>query len=96
MPTYKVEDRTYEVDDDGFLQEPELWNENVARDLALTEGITELNPEHWQLINYIRNYFYSMDTSIFIMVPTDSCALTPSTIYLAEHLQYIFPQQFPV
>ena len=59
MPAYKVEDRTYEVDDDGFLQEPELWNEDVALDLALSEGITELTAEHWQLIHYIRKYFYS-------------------------------------
>ncbi|MDE3115078.1 MAG: TusE/DsrC/DsvC family sulfur relay protein [Pseudomonadota bacterium] len=59
MPEYRVEDRTYEVDDDGFLQEPELWTEDVARDFALTEGITELTDAHWQLINYIRNYFYS-------------------------------------
>ena len=59
MPEYRVEDRVYEVDDDGFLEEPELWNEEVAKDFALTEGITELTDEHWQLIKYIRNYFYS-------------------------------------
>lgn len=59
MPEYRVADREYEVDDDGFLQEPELWTEDVARDFALTEGITELTEEHWKLINYIRHYFYS-------------------------------------
>ena len=59
MPEYRVENRVYEVDDDGFLQEPELWNEEVARDFALTEDITELTDAHWQLIHYIRNYFYS-------------------------------------
>ena len=59
MPQYNVNGRVYEVDDDGFLQEPEIWNEEVAKDFALTEGITELTPEHWQLINYIRNYFNS-------------------------------------
>ena len=25
-----------EVDEDGFIQEPELWDENVAKDLAKT------------------------------------------------------------
>lgn len=59
MPEYRVEDRTYDVDDDGFLQEPEIWTEEVAKDFALTEGVEELTEEHWQLINYIRNYFYS-------------------------------------
>ena len=59
MPEYKVADRVYEVDDDGFLQEPEIWTEEVAKDFALTEGIEELTEEHWKLIKYIRNYFYS-------------------------------------
>lgn len=59
MPEYRVEDRVYEVDEDGFLQEPELWNEKVAQDFALTEGITELTEGHWKLIKYIRDYFYN-------------------------------------
>jgi len=59
VPEYKVADRAYEVDDDGFLQEPEIWTEDVAKDFALTEGIEDLTEEHWQLIKYIRNYFYS-------------------------------------
>jgi dissimilatory sulfite reductase related protein len=59
VPEYRVEDRTYEVDDDGFLQEPELWNEAVAKDFALSEGISELTEAHWKLIKYIRDYFYN-------------------------------------
>jgi len=34
MPTYEVEERTYEVDEDGFLQNAEIWNEAVALDFA--------------------------------------------------------------
>jgi TusE/DsrC/DsvC family sulfur relay protein len=56
MPHYCVEDRSYQVDDDGFLEDPEIWNEVVAKDLALTEKISEMTDEHWQLIHYIRNY----------------------------------------
>jgi tRNA 2-thiouridine synthesizing protein E len=59
VPEYRVEDRVYEVDDDGFLQETELWNEQVAKDFALTEGITELTEAHWKLIKYIRDYFFN-------------------------------------
>jgi tRNA 2-thiouridine synthesizing protein E len=59
MPHYSVDGRTYEVDDEGFLADPEIWNESVAKDFALTEGITELTGEHWQLIHYIRNYHHN-------------------------------------
>jgi tRNA 2-thiouridine synthesizing protein E len=49
--------RTYDIDDDGFLQQPEIWDQSVATDFAVTEGLTELTESHWKVINYIRNYY---------------------------------------
>ncbi len=46
-----------EVDEDGFIQEVDKWNEEVAAALATTEGVDELTDEHWKVINYIRNYY---------------------------------------
>jgi tRNA 2-thiouridine synthesizing protein E len=46
-----------DVDEDGFMQEPDKWNEEVAKALATTEGVNELTEEHWKLVNYLRNYF---------------------------------------
>jgi tRNA 2-thiouridine synthesizing protein E len=49
--------RTYEVDEDGFLQEPECWSEDVAKDFAASEAVAELTEGHWKVIRYIRNYY---------------------------------------
>ena len=57
MPTFAVEGRTYEVDEDGFLQEPERWNDEVAKDFANSEAIANLTEAHWKVIHYIRNYY---------------------------------------
>ena len=57
MPTYQCEGKVYDVDEDGFLQDPDLWNDDVARDFMSTEGITELTEDHWKVIHYIRNYY---------------------------------------
>ena len=47
-----------EVDEDGFLTEPSLWSEEMARVLAeQEEGITELTPDHWRLIHYLNRYY---------------------------------------
>jgi len=46
-----------DVDEDGFMQEPDKWNEEVAKALATTEGVAEMTEEHWKLVNYLRNYF---------------------------------------
>ncbi len=57
MPTCELNGRKYDVDEDGFLQEPEIWNQTVACDFATTEGVTELTENHWKVINYLRNYY---------------------------------------
>ena len=41
MPTFEVEGKKYDVDEDGFLQEPDRWSEEVARDFAGSESISE-------------------------------------------------------
>jgi tRNA 2-thiouridine synthesizing protein E len=57
VPTYEANGKVYDVDEDGFLENPEIWDEVVAKDFALTEEITELTPDHWKVINYLRNYY---------------------------------------
>jgi tRNA 2-thiouridine synthesizing protein E len=46
-----------EIDEDGFIQEPDKWNKEVAEDLAKTENAFPMSEEHWKLVNYLRDYF---------------------------------------
>lgn len=57
MPNIELSGNTYLVDEDGFLENPEIWNERVALDFASTEGVAELTEAHWKVINYLRNYY---------------------------------------
>ena len=57
MAQMELAGNTYEVDDNGFLQEPEKWNEDIAKAYAEKEGVTELTEEHWRVINYLREYY---------------------------------------
>jgi tRNA 2-thiouridine synthesizing protein E len=57
MAIFEHGDVKIEVDEDGFMQEPELWNEEVAKALATNEGIDELTEEHWKLVKYLRDYY---------------------------------------
>jgi sulfur relay (sulfurtransferase) DsrC/TusE family protein len=45
MPTFEANGNTYAVDEDGFLENPEIWNEDVAKDFAASEGVDELYPK---------------------------------------------------
>ena len=48
---------TIDVDEDGFMLEPDLWNREVAAALAGTEGVDELTEDHWKVVEYLRDYY---------------------------------------
>ena len=44
-------------DEDGFLLDAATWSEELARGLALAEGVVSLSAEHWRVIHFIRNKY---------------------------------------
>ncbi|MBL6974719.1 MAG: TusE/DsrC/DsvC family sulfur relay protein [Deltaproteobacteria bacterium] len=46
-----------EIDEDGFIQDPNVWDEEVAKDLAKTEAVEVLAEDHWKLVHYLRDYY---------------------------------------
>ncbi len=46
------------LNEEGFLEDPSLWNEDVALTLAkVEEGLEVLTDEHWAVIRFIRQHF---------------------------------------
>ncbi len=41
-----------EVDEDGFIQEPDKWSKAVAEDIAKTENAFPMGENHWKLVDY--------------------------------------------
>ena len=46
-----------EIDEDGFIQDPDAWDEAVALDLAKTEAVDVMTDDHWKLVHYLREYY---------------------------------------
>ena len=57
MPTFEHGTVKIEVDEDGFMDDPTAWNEDVAKALATTEGVADMSERHWKLVNYLRDYY---------------------------------------
>src|SRR5512146_2801817 len=58
MGVYKWDNQEVEVDEDGFIQEPDCWSESLAQALAKSEEeLEQLSPDHWKVINYLREYY---------------------------------------
>jgi tRNA 2-thiouridine synthesizing protein E len=57
MGYIEVNGAQIEVDEDGFIVEPDLWNEDIVKAFAKLEYVEELTENHWKVINYLRDYY---------------------------------------
>ncbi len=57
MPILDLGDKQIEVDEDGFIQEPDSWSEDLAIAIAKLEEVETLSEDHWKVVNYLRTYY---------------------------------------
>ena len=56
MPQKEVAGKVVNVDDEGFMTDPQEWTEDIARALAKELDI-ELTDRHFVVINFLRQEF---------------------------------------
>lgn len=81
MPVFTHGNVSIEVDEDGFMQEPDKWNNDVALALASTEGVAELTENHWKVVNYLRNYYLQFGVAPMIRKLCKETGFDLKTIY---------------
>lgn len=52
----EVNGKVYETDEEGYLVNRADWNEEVAKAMAKADNC-ELTPNHWEVINFLREYY---------------------------------------
>lgn len=86
MSSVAFKGKSYELDDHGFLDPPEQWDESFADGMAKMVGIRAgLTDRHWELIHYLRHKFLEENT-----VPVLVMACADQDIRLSE-LRSLFP-----
>jgi TusE/DsrC/DsvC family sulfur relay protein len=53
MPTTTIDGHQIQVDDEGFMTDPDEWSEPLATSLAHQIGL-ELTDAHWRAIRFLR------------------------------------------
>ena len=81
MAVITLAGKEFEVDEDGFIQDPALWNEGIAKALAEQEGIQELGEEHWKVIRFLRDYYLKFGVAPMIRKLTKETGLPLKRIY---------------
>ena len=46
-----------ETDAEGFLTDPQQWNEQLAEQIAVENGIPELTDRHWLVVRFMRERY---------------------------------------
>jgi len=85
MPTFTHGPVSIEVDEDGFMQEPDRWDKEVAAALATTEGVDSLGDDHWKVVEYLRNYYLQFGVAPMIR------KLCKETGYDLKKIYELFP-----
>ena len=85
MPTITLAGKQFDVDEDGFIQDPTQWDEAIARALAGQEGIAELTEEHWKVIRFLRAYYLEFGIAPMIR------KLCKETGFQLKYIYQLFP-----
>ena len=52
-----------DVDAEGFLTDPEQWNEQIAKTIATENGVVELTDRHWLVVKFMRECYLATGTA---------------------------------
>jgi dissimilatory sulfite reductase related protein len=59
MTTMLIADAPVDVDAEGFLTDPNQWNVRIAEAIARENGVPELPPRHWLVVQFMRDRYLS-------------------------------------
>jgi len=68
-----VAGKSFEVDEEGYLVNLADWDENVAAYLAQEEKV-EMTDSHWEVVNFLREYYSEYQIAPAIRVLTKAVA----------------------
>ena len=85
MAEVELGGKTLEIDEDGFIQDPEQWDKAVAVDIAKTEGVDSLTDDHWKVVNYLRDYYIEFNMAPMIR------KLCKTTGFKLKEIYELFP-----
>jgi TusE/DsrC/DsvC family sulfur relay protein len=48
--------KTFETDEEGYLEDLSEWNSDLADIMAKTDGC-DMTENHWEVVNFLREYY---------------------------------------
>jgi dissimilatory sulfite reductase related protein len=81
MSTQTIAGVAVDVNDEGFLTDPEQWTRDVAVEIARSQGIDELTAQHWQVIDFMRTEYFEKGTGPTVRVLGKTSGVSVKELY---------------
>jgi tRNA 2-thiouridine synthesizing protein E len=81
MSTQTIAGTAVDRNDEGFFTNPGQWNESMVPELAAAEGITELTPDHWRVINFMRSEYLEKGTGPTVRILGKTSGISVKELY---------------
>jgi tRNA 2-thiouridine synthesizing protein E len=87
----EVGGKTLETDEEGYLVNLADWTEEAADVIAKTENV-EMSPNHWEVVNFLRDYYneYQIAPAVRVLTKAIGKKLGPEKGN-SQYLYELFP-----
>ena len=85
MPTVEFKGKTFNTDEDGFIDDFNGWSREWVDYVKESEGISELTEEHWKVINILQDYYKKNGIAPMVRI------LSKVTGFKLKYIYELFP-----
>ena len=79
--TRTIAGKTVQVNEEGYMTDPGEWTKEIAAEVAKEEGIAELMPAHWKVIDFCRQDAGSSRKAPTLRRITSSAGITTKEMF---------------
>lgn len=81
--------KNVQVNEEGYMTNPAEWTKEIAVELAKEEGLVELSPAHWKVIDFARQKAAESGASPTLRTITSNAGVTTKELFS------LFPKGLP-
>jgi tRNA 2-thiouridine synthesizing protein E len=81
MPTKMIAGKNVQVNEEGYLTNPTEWTKDLAIEMAMEEGLVELSPAHWKVIEYARQSAAQSGAAPTLRTITSNAGVTTKELF---------------
>jgi TusE/DsrC/DsvC family sulfur relay protein len=73
--------KNVQVNEEGYMTNPAEWTKEIAVELAKVEGLVELSPAHWKVIDFARQKAAESGASPTLRTITSNAGVTTKELF---------------